>query len=50
LELEAPVAARLLTHVNPQRVLANEAPEAVPPVRVPRGPLGRLRELLRGRR
>jgi protein-tyrosine phosphatase len=50
MELDAPVAARLLTQLNPLRVLANEAPQAVPPVRVPRGPLARLRELLRGRR
>jgi protein-tyrosine phosphatase len=50
MELDAPVASRLLTHVNPFRVLSDEAPQPVPPVRVPHGPLRRLRELLRGER
>lgn len=50
LELEAPEAARLLTRDNAGRVLGGEAPHPVPPVRVPAGPLARLRELLRMRR
>jgi len=49
LELDAPDAARLLTRDNAALVLADERPHPVPPVRVPRGPLVRLRELLRGR-
>ncbi len=50
MELEAPVASRLLTHVNPFRVLTDDAPQPVPAVHVPRGPLVRLRHLLRGGR
>jgi protein-tyrosine phosphatase len=50
LELDSPDAARLLTRDNAARVLDDERPHPVPPVRVPRGPLVRLRELLRGRR
>ena len=50
LELGEPDAARLLTRENAARVLADEAPLPVPPVRVARGPLALLRELLRGLR
>lgn len=46
-ELGAREAARLLTSVNPERVLCDDPPLPVPAVRVPRGPLARLRELLR---
>ena len=49
-ELGAAEAARLLTGENARRLLADEPPHPVPPVRVPGGPLVRLRELLRGRR
>ena len=50
LELGAPEAAGLLTRDNAELVLSGEAPPPVPPVRVPGGPLTRLRELLRRRR
>ena len=49
-EVGAPEAAEVLTTVNPARVLADEPPVPVPPVGVRRGPLARLRELLRERR
>jgi protein-tyrosine phosphatase len=50
LELGAPAAARLLTRDNAERVLLDQPPLPVPPVRVPGGPLVRLRQLLRGGR
>jgi protein-tyrosine phosphatase len=50
LDLDAADAARLLTRDNAARLLADDEPLPVPPVRVPRGPLDRLRELLRGGR
>ena len=49
-ELGAREAARLLTKINPERVLTDDPPLPVPPVHVSRGPLARLRELLRGHR
>jgi protein-tyrosine phosphatase len=48
-ELGAGTQARLLTETNPARLLADDALEPVPPVRVERGMLHRLRELLLGR-
>jgi protein-tyrosine phosphatase len=42
--------ARLLTEVNPRRVLESLPVLPVPPVQVARGLLSRLRELVRGRR
>jgi protein-tyrosine phosphatase len=42
--------AALLTEVNPRRLLSNHPPLPVPPVRISRGLLARLRELIRGRR
>ncbi|MFI5250028.1 MAG: tyrosine-protein phosphatase [Gemmatimonadales bacterium] len=42
--------ATLLTEINPRRVLSNLGVLPVPPVRVGRGLLARLRELMRGRR
>jgi protein-tyrosine phosphatase len=42
--------ATLLTEINPRRVLSNLAVLPVPPVRVGRGLLARLRELMRGGR
>ncbi|MGH7665070.1 MAG: tyrosine-protein phosphatase [Gemmatimonadaceae bacterium] len=49
-ELGAIEQARLLTQVNAARLLANEAPLPVAPVRIRRGALGRLKEMLLGRR
>ncbi len=42
--------ATLLTEINPRRILSNLGVLPVPPVRVGRGLLARLRELMRGRR
>ena len=42
--------AGLLTEINPRRVLSNLAPLPVPPVRVGRGLLARLRDLMSSRR
>ena len=50
LELGATEQANLLTKANAERVLADLAPIPVPPMRVERGLLGRLRELMLGRR
>jgi protein-tyrosine phosphatase len=49
-ELGADEHAHLLTKMNAERVLADAAPIPVPPLRIERGFLGRLRELVRGRR
>lgn len=49
-ELGAEEQARLLTHVNAERLLAGQAPLPVAPVTVPRGVFRRLRELMFGRR
>ena len=48
-ELGAHDAGALLTRENGRRLLADEPVAPVPPVRVPGGPIVRLRELLRGR-
>lgn len=48
LELGAAEHAALLTERNAARVLAGEPVEPVPPLRLPRGVVGRLRELLLG--
>jgi protein-tyrosine phosphatase len=49
-EQDAGEHAHLLTDVNPRRLLENLPMLPVPPVRVRRGLLDRLRELVRGRR
>jgi protein-tyrosine phosphatase len=49
-EQDAGEHATLLTEVNPRRVLSSHPPLPVPPVRISRGLLARLRELIRGRR
>lgn len=49
-EIGAEEQSRLLTHANPGRLLAREPLVPVAPVRVRRGVLGRLRELMLGRR
>lgn len=48
-ELGAAQQGALLTDANPARVLAGQPVEPVPPVELPRGVFGRLRELLMGR-
>jgi len=45
-ELGAREHAELLTRENPRRVLAGEPVVMVPPLRLSRGPLARLRDLL----
>jgi protein-tyrosine phosphatase len=50
LELGADEQAHLLTRANAERVLGDLAPIPVAPIRVERGLLGRLRELVLGRR
>ena len=51
MEIGADEPAQLLTHTNAAHLLANEPLDAVPPIpRVEAGMLGRLRELLFGRR
>ena len=50
LELGADEQAHLLTKANAERVLSDLAPIPVAPFRVERGLLGRLRELVLGRR
>ena len=51
MEIGADEPAQLLTHTNAGHLLANEPPVPVPPIpRVEPGMLGRLRELLFGRR
>lgn len=49
-ELGAREQAELLTRLNPERLLRGEAPLPVPPARLERGVLHRLRELVLGRR
>jgi protein-tyrosine phosphatase len=49
-EQDAGEHANLLTEVNPRRLLENLAVLPVPPVRVRRGLLDRLRDIIRGRR
>ena len=49
-EIGASDHARLLTHSNAARVLADEPPLPVPPLPLARGVIHRLRELLFGRR
>jgi protein-tyrosine phosphatase len=49
-EIGAEEQANLLTRSNADRVLSDLAPIPVAPIRVERGFLGRLRELMRGRR
>jgi protein-tyrosine phosphatase len=49
-ELGAEEQARLLTHTNADRVLRNLDPIPVAPVRVERSFLGRLREIVRGKK
>ena len=49
-EMGAEEHAYLLTHSNAARVLADEPPIPVPPLRLGRGVIHRLRELLFGRR
>lgn len=49
-EIGAAEQAHFLTKVNAERLLAGHAPLPVAPVRIERGFLGRLRELVRGRR
>ena len=49
-EMGADEHAQLLTHANASRVLADQATIPVPPLRLDRGVMHRLRELLFGRR
>jgi tyrosine-protein phosphatase YwqE len=49
-EQDAEEHAHLLTEINPRRLLEGQPVLPVPPVRVRRGLLDRLRELMRGRR
>ena len=50
LELGADEHAHLLTRMNAERLLSDNAPIPVPPLRIERGFLRRLRELVRGGR
>ena len=49
-EIGAPEQAQVLTRANPARLLARESMLPVAPVRMRRGMLGRLKELMLGRR
>lgn len=49
-EMGADEHAELLTRTNAERLLSDQAPLPVPPLRLERGLLGRLRELVLGRR